>query len=94
MHRNLIDILACPADKAPLTLTVEHADGDDVVSGSLTCTECSTAYLHPRLHPQPPPTRLPRLTSSRGLPNPPESVDLPIDSIGMSRILPIQVSTY
>ncbi len=44
MHRDLIDILACPADKAPLTLTVERADGDDVVSGSLTCAECGTAY--------------------------------------------------
>ena len=44
MHRDLIDILACPADKAPLTLTVEHTDGDDVVTGALTCTECSTGY--------------------------------------------------
>ena len=44
MHRDLIDILACPADKAPLTLTVERADGDDVVTGLLTCTKCSTAY--------------------------------------------------
>lgn len=44
MHRDLIDILACPADKAPLTLTVESADGDDVVTGVLTCTTCGTAY--------------------------------------------------
>lgn len=44
MHRDLIDILACPADKAPLTLTVEHADGDDVVTGSLTCAACDTTY--------------------------------------------------
>lgn len=44
MQRDLIDILACPTDKAPLTLTVEHADGDDVVAGSLTCTMCNTAY--------------------------------------------------
>lgn len=44
MHRDLIDILACPADKAPLSLTVERDDGDDVVAGTLTCTECGTAY--------------------------------------------------
>ena len=44
MQRDLIDILACPADKAPLTLTIERADGDDVVTGALTCTTCNTAY--------------------------------------------------
>ena len=44
MQRDLIDILACPADKAPLTLTVEHAEGDDVVTGALTCASCGTAY--------------------------------------------------
>ena len=44
MHRDLIDILACPTDKAPLTLAVEHADGEDVVAGALTCATCGTAY--------------------------------------------------
>ncbi|MDE2837627.1 MAG: methytransferase partner Trm112 [Chloroflexota bacterium] len=44
MHRDLIDILACPVDKAPLALAVEQADGDDVVSGLLTCTACDAAY--------------------------------------------------
>ena len=44
MQRDLVDILACPADKAPLTLTVEHADGDDVVSGSLACSRCNAVY--------------------------------------------------
>ncbi len=44
MQRDLIDILACPADKAPLTLTIEHAAGDDVVAGTLTCTACAAVY--------------------------------------------------
>ncbi len=44
MHRDLIDILACPSDKAPLTLTVGSVDGDDVVTGALTCTTCGAAY--------------------------------------------------
>lgn len=44
MQRDLIDILACPADKAPLTLAVEHAEGDDVVNGSLSCSECNAVY--------------------------------------------------
>ncbi len=44
MRRDLADILACPADKAPLTLTVERGDGDDVVTGSLACAACGAAY--------------------------------------------------
>lgn len=44
MRRDLIDILACPADKAPLALAVEQADGDDVVAGVLTCDACDAAY--------------------------------------------------
>ncbi len=44
MQSDLIDILACPTDKTPLTLAVEHADGDDVVSGSLTCPNCDAVY--------------------------------------------------
>ena len=44
MRRDLIDILACPADKAPLTLAVERADGDDVVSGALACASCGAIY--------------------------------------------------
>lgn len=44
MHHDLIDILACPVDKTPLSLTIEHAEGDDVVTGSLTCNACGTVY--------------------------------------------------
>ena len=45
MRRDLIDILACPDDKAPLTLAVERADGyGDVVDGSLSCTRCGAVY--------------------------------------------------
>ena len=44
MKRDLMDILACPEDKAPLTLDVtEEADGE-VMSGTLTCTQCGTEY--------------------------------------------------
>ena len=44
MHRDLIDILACPADKELLTLSVEQANGDDIVAGTLTCASCGAAY--------------------------------------------------
>ena len=44
MKRDLLDILACPEDKSPLTLTETASDGDEVVSGTLTCTQCGTEY--------------------------------------------------
>ena len=44
MKRDLIDILACPEDKAPMTLdAAEEADGE-VLTGTLTCTQCGTEY--------------------------------------------------
>ena len=44
MRRSLLDILACPEDKTPLTLAVTLEDGDDVVEGLLTCTHCGAQY--------------------------------------------------
>jgi uncharacterized protein len=44
MRRDLMDILACPTCKAPLTLSVTREDGEDVVEGTLTCTKCGTTY--------------------------------------------------
>ncbi len=44
MRKSLLDILACPVDKSPLTLTVDEEVGDEVVQGSLTCTQCGEKY--------------------------------------------------
>lgn len=45
MHPELADILACPADKAPLTLAVERTDiGGEVIEGALACASCGAAY--------------------------------------------------
>ena len=45
MQPELTDILACPADKAPLTLAVEQTDGGgEVVEGTLDCVSCGAAY--------------------------------------------------
>ena len=44
MKRDLLDILACPEDKSPLRLTEIESDGDEVVTGTLTCTQCDTEY--------------------------------------------------
>ena len=44
MRRDLLDILACPDDKAPLALTAEQETGDEVISGALTCAACGAVY--------------------------------------------------
>ena len=44
MKEDLMDILCCPLDKQELDLTVEDRDGDEVVEGRLTCTECGEVY--------------------------------------------------
>jgi uncharacterized protein YbaR (Trm112 family) len=44
MRKDLVDILACPVDKSPLTLHVEQEAGDEVVQGALTCTSCGETY--------------------------------------------------
>ncbi len=44
MKRDLVDILACPEDKAPLTLAAEVEVDGDVEAGTLTCTKCNFVY--------------------------------------------------
>lgn len=44
MRRDLMDILACPVCKAPLTLSVTREDGPEVLDGALRCTACGEDY--------------------------------------------------
>ena len=44
MRKDMMDILACPVCKGPLTLTVVKEDGDEVVDGSLHCVRCDETY--------------------------------------------------
>ena len=44
MKRDLMDIICCPLDKAELELAVEEEDGEEVIAGTLTCTECGEVY--------------------------------------------------
>ena len=44
MRKDLLDILACPMDKSPLTLTAEEEMNDEVIRGYLTCTQCNERY--------------------------------------------------
>ena len=44
MRRNLVDILACPLCKGPLELVVDREEGEEVITGRLTCHACHETY--------------------------------------------------
>ncbi|MCE2469416.1 MAG: methytransferase partner Trm112 [Dehalococcoidia bacterium] len=44
MRRDLLDILACPDDKAALALSAEEEADGEVASGALTCAACGAVY--------------------------------------------------
>jgi uncharacterized protein YbaR (Trm112 family) len=44
MRKDMMDILACPVCKGPLTLAVTKEEGDEVVTGSLHCAQCNETY--------------------------------------------------
>ena len=44
MKKDLLDILACPVCKSPLSLTVEEEDDVEVVRGTLHCESCQEKY--------------------------------------------------
>ena len=44
MRHDLMDILACPMCKSPLTLTVEKEEEEEIITGTLQCSECKEVY--------------------------------------------------
>ena len=44
MKKDLMDILACPMCKSPLTLSVKKEEANRVMEGSLQCTKCKEVY--------------------------------------------------
>ena len=44
MKKQLVDILACPVDKASLELRVDKEASGEVESGGLKCTLCGHLY--------------------------------------------------
>ena len=44
MKQSLMDIICCPLDKQELELDAEREDGEEVLDGTLTCTECGESY--------------------------------------------------
>ena len=39
-----MEILTCPVCKGALSLDVTHEDGDEIVSGAMTCASCDEVY--------------------------------------------------
>ena len=44
LKRDLMEILVCPVCKGELQLSVEEEDGDEIVTGSLSCATCDETY--------------------------------------------------
>jgi uncharacterized protein YbaR (Trm112 family) len=44
MRSDLVDILACPMCKGPLTLEVVTSEADEVIAGTLHCPACNEDY--------------------------------------------------
>jgi len=44
VKQSTLDILRCPLDKAELDLDVEEQDGEEILDGTLTCTDCGETY--------------------------------------------------
>ena len=44
MRHDLMDILACPLCKGPLTLAATREEGGEVLEGALHCATCSETY--------------------------------------------------
>lgn len=44
MKKDLMEILACPMCKGTLELAIEEEEGEEVVTGSLFCSQCNETY--------------------------------------------------
>ncbi|MFB6070907.1 MAG: methytransferase partner Trm112 [Halanaeroarchaeum sp.] len=44
MKEDLMDIICCPLDKHELELDVTEREDDEIVEGTLTCTDCGEVY--------------------------------------------------
>lgn len=44
MRKDMMEILACPVCKGPLTLSVAKEEGDEVIEGGLHCGKCNETY--------------------------------------------------
>ncbi|MFW6321042.1 MAG: methytransferase partner Trm112 [Halohasta sp.] len=44
MKESLMEIICCPIDKHDLELTVDERDDEEIIEGTLDCSECGEQY--------------------------------------------------
>ncbi|SFL10452.1 Uncharacterized conserved protein YbaR, Trm112 family [Halogranum rubrum] len=44
MKESLMDIICCPMDKHDLDLEIDSQDDEEVLEGTLVCSECGERY--------------------------------------------------
>jgi uncharacterized protein YbaR (Trm112 family) len=44
MKESLMDVICCPLDKASLELDADEQTDEEILAGTLTCTECEEVY--------------------------------------------------
>lgn len=44
MRHDLMEILVCPLCKGDLQLTVDTEEGDEILAGTLVCSQCNERY--------------------------------------------------
>jgi len=44
MKKSLLDIICCPTCKGKLELSIEKEEGDEIITGKLTCKKCGVDY--------------------------------------------------
>ncbi|WP_324757217.1 methytransferase partner Trm112 [Haloarcula montana] len=44
MKEDLMEIICCPLDKHDLELDVDERDGEEILDGTLVCTECGERF--------------------------------------------------
>jgi uncharacterized protein YbaR (Trm112 family) len=44
MRHDLMEIIVCPLCKGDLQLTVEKEEADEIMAGTLVCSQCGESY--------------------------------------------------
>jgi uncharacterized protein YbaR (Trm112 family) len=44
LKKELVNLLVCPLCKGDLGLKVDEEEGDEIISGSFTCSACQQSY--------------------------------------------------
>ena len=44
MKESLMDIIVCPMDKSELKLEISEQDDEEILGGTLTCSDCGETY--------------------------------------------------